>query len=105
MIRLAELQTSFTIIDDVLRITNRRVNAMDCVLIPRYKANIAFVDFNLDENEREEFFRLKKVQERRKVVQAKQEEERLARYKKVDNPVVETNNILEDTTEDSDLLF
>lgn len=105
LIRLAELQTSFTIIDDVLRITNRRVNAMDCVLIPKYKADIAFVDFNLDENEREEFFRLKKVQERRKVVKAKEEEERLARYKKVDDAVVETNNILEDTTEDSDLLF
>ena len=106
LIRLAQLQTTFTIIDDVLRITNRRVNAMDCVLIPRYKANIAFVDSTLDENEREEFFRLKKVQEKRKVQAAKEEEERLARFKKVDDTTKEqAQNILEDSTDDSDLLF
>ena len=106
LIRLAQLQTTFTIIDDVLRITNRRVNAMDCVLIPRYKANIAFVDSTLDENEREEFFRLKKVQERRKVQAAKEEEERLARFKKTDDTQqAQTQNILEDSTDDSDLLF
>jgi V-type H+-transporting ATPase subunit D len=105
LIRLAELQTSFTIIDDILRITNRRVNAMDCVLIPKYKAQIAFVDSTLDENEREEFFRLKKVQEKRKVIKAKIEQERLARFHKPDEALAEANNILEDSTEDSDLLF
>ena len=106
LIRLAELQTTFTIIDEVLKITNRRVNAMDCVLIPKYKADIAFVDSTLDENEREEFFRLKKVQEKRKAQAAKEEEERLARFKTADEEhPQETANILEDSTDDSDLLF
>ncbi|EAY14756.1 V-type ATPase, D subunit family protein [Trichomonas vaginalis G3] len=107
LVRLAELQTAFNVIDDVLRITNRRVNAMECVLIPKYQAAIAFVDSTLDENEREEFFRLKKVQETIKARAAKEEEIRLARFK-TDGDAdkkEEKQNLLEDSTDDSDLLF
>ena len=104
LIRLAELQTTFTIIDDVLRITNRRVNAMEYVVIPRYKNNIAFVEFSLDENEREEFYRLKKVQEKRKEIKKIEEKERLARF---ENPeeVKEIQNLIDEETDDDDLLF
>lgn len=106
LIRLAELQTAFNVIDDVLRITNRRVNAMECVLIPKYLAAIAFVDSTLDENEREEFFRLKKVQEAIKARAAKEEEIRLARFKTEDETKKdEKQNLLEESTDDSDLLF
>jgi V-type H+-transporting ATPase subunit D len=106
LIRLAMLQTSFQIIDEVLRITNRRVNAMEYVLIPRYKEMIAFVDFGLEEMEREEFYRLKKVQQKRKDMEALAEEQRLARFAKPeDGKVAEVESLLDDSTDDSDLLF
>lgn len=77
LIHLAELQASFNIIDDILKVTNRRVNAMEYVLIPRYKSHISFVEFTLDENDKEEFYRLKKVQSYRKEVAARDEAMRL----------------------------
>lgn len=105
LVRLAELQTSFTIIDDVLRITNRRVNAMEYVVIPRYQFGIAFVESSLDENEKEEFYRLKKVQEKRKKIRAQEEEARLARFENNEGQTKEANILQDDSTDDSDLLF
>jgi V-type H+-transporting ATPase subunit D len=106
LVKLAMLQTSFQIIDEVLRITNRRVNAMEYVLIPRYKDLIAFVDFGLEENEREEFYRLKKVQEKRKVIQQLVEQQRLERFKTDDGKKEEVQDILKaSSSTDSDLLF
>ena len=62
LVKLASLQASLATIDEALRITNRRVNALDCVVIPRIRNTIKYIIAELDELEREEFFRLKKVQ-------------------------------------------
>jgi V-type H+-transporting ATPase subunit D len=106
LIKLAMLQSSFQIIDEVLRITNRRVNAMEYVLIPRYREMIAFVDFGLEEMEREEFYRLKKVQKKRKDMEELAEQQRLARFAQPEEgKAVEAESILDDSTDDSDLLF
>jgi V-type H+-transporting ATPase subunit D len=45
------------ILDDVIRATNRRVNAIEHVVIPRLENTIAYVLSELDEMDREEFFR------------------------------------------------
>ncbi|OHT00161.1 V-type ATPase, D subunit family protein [Tritrichomonas foetus] len=106
LIRLAMLQTSFQIIDQVLKVTNRRVNAMEYVLIPRYKNTISIVDNSLEENEREEFYRLKKVQSKRKAQQELEEQERLARFAvKADDKQEVANALDDDSTDDSDVLF
>lgn len=61
LIRLSSLQTSFLALDEAIKVTNRRVNALDNVVIPGIIANIHYIESELDELEREDTFRLKKV--------------------------------------------
>ncbi|KAJ5122308.1 V-type ATPase subunit D [Penicillium atrosanguineum] len=79
LVELASLQTAFLILDEVIKVVNRRVNAIEHVIIPRTENTIKCLyyhppspdvahsnpntDINseLDELDREEFYRLKKV--------------------------------------------
>jgi len=54
------------ILDEVIKLTNRRVNALEYVVIPRLENTIKYITSELDEQDREEFFRLKKVQNKKK---------------------------------------
>ena len=45
------------ILDEVIRATNRRVNAIEHVVIPRLDNTIKYITSELDEMDREEFFR------------------------------------------------
>ncbi|ORY52949.1 ATPase, V1/A1 complex, subunit D [Rhizoclosmatium globosum] len=67
LVQLASLQTAFVILDEVIKITNRRVNAIEHVIIPKIENTIRFVQSELDEMDREEFFRLKKIQAKKKI--------------------------------------
>lgn len=62
LVQLANLQTAFVTLDNALKVTNRRVNALENVVKPRLENTISYIKGELDELEREEFFRLKKVQ-------------------------------------------
>jgi len=73
LIKLASLQTTFITLDEVIKITNRRVNAIEHVVKPRLENTIAYVITELDEREREEFYRLKKIQEKKKAAIARKE--------------------------------
>lgn len=57
LVELASLQTAFTVLDEVIRATSRRVNAIEHVIIPKLENTIAFIISELDEADREEFFR------------------------------------------------
>ena len=61
IIRLSSLQTSFISLDEAIKVTNRRVNALDNVVIPGILDTIHYIESELDELEREDIFRLKKV--------------------------------------------
>ena len=63
LVKLAGLQTSFLLLDEAIKVTNRRVNALDAVIIPKLENTVKYILKELDELEREEFFRLKKVQD------------------------------------------
>ncbi|CDO94474.1 unnamed protein product [Kluyveromyces dobzhanskii CBS 2104] len=67
LVELASLQTAFIILDEVIKVTNRRVNAIEHVIIPRTENTIAYINSELDELDREEFYRLKKVQEKKQL--------------------------------------
>ncbi|CAO3624267.1 unnamed protein product [Cunninghamella blakesleeana] len=89
LIELASLQTAFVILDEVIKATNRRVNAIEHVIIPRYENTIKYIISELDEQDREEFFRLKKVQGKKKDRAALEEAERLAAIAKAEPHEVE----------------
>lgn len=75
LVELASLQTAFIILDEVIKVTNRRVNAIEHVIIPRTENTISYINSELDELDREEFYRLKKVQEKKQIETARLDEE------------------------------
>ncbi|KAJ1611363.1 vacuolar H-ATPase subunit D [Cryptosporidium canis] len=66
LIKLASLQTAFFSLDEEIKMTNRRVNALQNVVLPKLEDGMNYILRELDEIEREEFFRLKKIQEKKK---------------------------------------
>ncbi|KAK8727967.1 hypothetical protein OTU49_009321 [Cherax quadricarinatus] len=112
LIELASLQASFVTLDIAVKITNRRVNAIEHVIIPRYECTLAYIISELDELEREEFYRLKKIQEKKKKIKDKAEKERLA-LKEADRLKEEEDiahpeqhgRIFDNSSEEEDLLF
>ncbi|KAH9411531.1 ATP synthase subunit D [Ordospora pajunii] len=62
LVDLCALKNSFKILDHVLMSTNRRVNALEFSIVPRLETTISYINSELDEQDREDFFRLKKVQ-------------------------------------------
>ncbi|KAF8586517.1 vacuolar ATP synthase subunit D [Ramaria rubella] len=88
LVELASLQTAFTILDEVIRATNRRVNAIEHVIIPKLDNTIKYIISELDEMDREEFFRLKKVQGKKKRNAAIAEAKRKAELEEKGEPPV-----------------
>jgi V-type H+-transporting ATPase subunit D len=59
LVELASLQTSYLTLDEAIKTTNRRVNALENVVEPKLENTITYIRTELDELEREEYFRLK----------------------------------------------
>ena len=76
LIKIASLQTAWVTLDIAIKVTNRRVNALDKVVVPKTQGTLAYIISELDEQEREEFFRLKMVQKKKRILKAKQEVQR-----------------------------
>merc|ERR1719159_644403 len=74
LVRLASLQTAFKTLDEEIKMTSRRVNALEYVLIPRIEDIIQYITQEMDEQAREEFFRVKKVvQKKRQAIERQKE--------------------------------
>ena len=85
LVELASLQTAFITLDVAIKTTNRRVNALENVVTPRLENTVQYIKGELDELEREEFFRLKKVQAKKKkdIVAAEAEAKTVAAARRV----------------------
>ncbi|XP_041427986.1 ATPase, H+ transporting, lysosomal 34kDa, V1 subunit D L homeolog isoform X1 [Xenopus laevis] len=103
LVELASLQTSFVTLDEAIKITNRRVNAIEHVIIPKIERTLSYIITELDEREREEFYRLKKIQEKKKIIKDKAEKER-AKWANANEGGSEPVNLLAEDR-DEDLLF
>ncbi|KIY43497.1 hypothetical protein FISHEDRAFT_67959 [Fistulina hepatica ATCC 64428] len=105
LVELASLQTAFTVLDEVIRATNRRVNAIEHVVIPRLENTIAYILSELDEMDREEFFRLKKIQGKKKRAAAERDDAKSAEDALAldDSDTPRTSDLL--SSKDEDIIF
>lgn len=68
IITLAETETSLRRLGGEIQMTRRRVNALEQVLIPELKRQAKYIENTIDERDREDLFRLKKV---KKIIERK----------------------------------
>jgi len=61
IIGLAETETALRRLGHEIQMNRRRVNALEQVLIPELKAQAKYIKITIEEREREDLFRLKKV--------------------------------------------
>ncbi len=61
IIGLAETETSLRRLGDEIQMNRRRVNALEQVLIPELKRQAKYIKISIEEREREDLYRLKKV--------------------------------------------
>ncbi|KAL8800650.1 MAG: hypothetical protein Q9182_005020 [Xanthomendoza sp. 2 TL-2023] len=107
LVELASLQTAFVILDEVIKVVNRRVNAIEHVIIPRTENTIKYINSELDELDREEFYRLKKVKNNKQRDNAANEAENAAKGRDSDKENAdgpESSDVLGEQ-EDQDVIF
>lgn len=63
--KLAEIETSVYRLATSIKKTQKRTNALDNLMIPRYEKTVKFIQDTLEEKEREEFYRIKKFKEKK----------------------------------------
>jgi len=63
---LAEIETSVYKLAMEIKKTQKRANALDKIQIPKFKGTVKNIENVLEEKEREDFFRLKKVKKKTK---------------------------------------
>lgn len=112
LIKLASLQTSFITMDEALKVTNRRVNALENVTIPKIEAVLSYISKELDELEREDFTRLKKVQGKKLEKQKADEAEKAIYDAQVAQEATQSSSMMQgnvlggfDANDDEDVFF
>jgi V/A-type H+-transporting ATPase subunit D len=75
IILAAEVETAMRKLLNEIETTKRRVNALEFKLLPELRENQEFIEQKLEEQEREEIFRMKKIKNKKEQEEAAAEEE------------------------------
>ncbi|OYR55693.1 V-type ATP synthase subunit D [Halorubrum halodurans] len=75
IILAAEVETAMKKMLEEIETTKRRVNALEFTLLPRLYENQEYIEQKLEEQEREEIFRLKKIKAKKEEEEAAEEAE------------------------------
>jgi len=78
LIKLAESETAMRRLGSEIQMNRRRVNALEQILIPELKSQAKYIKNAIEEREREDLFRLKKVKSILEKKKKKAKEKRLA---------------------------
>jgi len=108
LVRLASLQTSFVTLDEAMKVTNRRVNALENVTIPKIQTILKYIERELDELEREDFTRLKLVQSKKQEEIKKEGKEKAAAMANAMKKIKLNDEDITaafDATDDEDVVF
>jgi len=68
IISLAETETALRRVGNEIQMTRRRVNALEQILIPELRRQAKYIEITIDERDREDLYRLKKV---KKIIERK----------------------------------
>ena len=80
VILAAEVETAMKKMLDEIEKTKRRVNALEFKLLPELRENKEYIEQKLEEQEREEIFRMKKVKAKKEEDEEDEEAEEAAAY-------------------------
>lgn len=61
---LASAEAATRKLANAIASTKRRVNSLDYIILPRVRGSIRYIQMHLEEREREDFFRLKRIKRR-----------------------------------------
>lgn len=102
LVQIASHQTSFLTMDEVIKVTNRRVNALEYLVIPNFIKITGYIQQELDEQSREDYYRLKKVLDNKKRMIAEEAaiKEKTLREQRAEQGIQE-----EDEENDPDVIF
>jgi len=81
LIKLAESETAMRRLGSEIQMNRRRVNALEQILIPELKSQAKYIKNAIEEREREDLFRLKKVKSILEKKKKKAKEKRLGAMK------------------------
>ncbi|NTV00451.1 MAG: V-type ATP synthase subunit D, partial [Methanoregulaceae archaeon] len=75
IISLAETETALRRVGNEIQMTRRRVNALEQILIPELRRQAKYIEITIDERDREDLYRLKKV---KKIIERKKKKVEMA---------------------------
>lgn len=107
MIKIASKQSAFVTLDQVIKVTSRRVNALEHVVIPKFLNIQKYIIQELDELSREDMYRIKKVLEnkRKQMMEEAQQKIKEAAYLAAQGLDLKAPGNILDQDNDEDMLF